>query len=90
MAKPKRYPKKLRMKLEKIAAKRAEREGLEDDIDPAFKTLWHEFLGKKSVELMTANFDNPNRLRTRYVMRVPRSHAVSMRPPWFRETLRAA
>ena len=91
MAKPKRYPRKLRMKLEKIRAERAEREGREtDEIDQAFKTLWHEFLGRDSVELMATNFDNPRRIRTRYVMRLQRSQAVTVRPPWFRETLRAA
>jgi len=51
MAKKTKYPRKLRVKLEKIAAARDAREAAgEDDIRPS--TLWHEFMPKKSVHLM--------------------------------------
>jgi hypothetical protein len=76
MAKPTKYPKKFRMKLEKIAAARDEREAkaagkpTEEDDSPPSVVFWHDFLrrdengGRAAVAIgYPDNLENPRQMR---------------------------
>jgi hypothetical protein len=87
MAKPVKYPKKFRMKLEKVAEKREERQAAEAEAKDAgriFDTLWHEFLPKGSVHLIRARMsDDQLKMTTNYqLFPEPEPDYVHTAPPW--------
>lgn len=90
MAKPIKYPRKLRQKLEKITEKREEREKAQDaDPEERIPTLWHMFLRNKSVAIMRPKFvgETPQDLgiENLYVLELPFHmfhETICVRPPW--------
>jgi len=89
MAKPVRYPKRLREKLDAIAAKRDAREAEADQAEPdddapPYRTFYHSFLGKGTVHTMYARIDEiARRMVTRYVLDPPAvPRRIFIRPPW--------
>ena len=88
MAKVK-YPKKFRQKLERIAAACDTRARAgEPDLDPAFDTLWQEFIPKGSVEAIWGRMDEHRpRMWMEYHMALPERRVVFDQPPWRIETL---
>jgi hypothetical protein len=96
MAKTPKYPKKLRMTLEKIVSAREAREANPASIRPAspidgspFDTLWHHFIPKSSTETMVVRLeDQPiSRMRVTYTMRSEEASyfRLFVSPPWGKE-----
>lgn len=87
MAKPAKYPKKLRHKLEQIKAGREERAAEADTkeaekFDP-FNLFWRAFHRPESIELMSARIDEEARkLIIRHRMRARRTSWVLGAAPW--------
>ena len=87
MAKPLKYPKKLRVKLEKMAEKREDRVAADaeaKDNERVFNTLWHEFLGKGSVHVIRARFsDDQTKIQSTYdLFAAEKAEYVYTTPPW--------
>jgi hypothetical protein len=89
MAKPVKYPRKLRHKLEKIASAREEREALAADIDrdlsgTPFNTFYRSFLPTGSVHTMLARVDDVlQRIEvTSHMAPPPATKRAFVRPPW--------
>jgi hypothetical protein len=88
MAKPTKYPRKLRQTLEKVAAARDERlAGKKEGFDP-FDTFIREFLPSGSVSLMSTKIDEQlGQMKSTFVLSPrPRPEYVHARPPWEGET----
>jgi hypothetical protein len=90
MAKPLRYPKKFRMKLEKVGEKSDQRaKQAEADANPLFRTYYQDFLMPGSVDLIHARMDEGDgksavpRMTTLYRLHPPDQLAsVKADPPW--------
>jgi hypothetical protein len=90
MAKSPRYPKKFRMKLEKVAEKRDQRiNEAEIAANPVFQTYYQDFLMPGSVHLMHFKIDEGDgksavpRMTTLYRLHPPdRVASVDADPPW--------
>jgi hypothetical protein len=89
MAKPLRYPKKFRMKLEKVAEKRDERAKQAEPAPDPFRTYYQDFLMPGSVDLIHAKLDEGDgksavpRMTTLYRLHPPdRLASVDADPPW--------
>jgi hypothetical protein len=96
MAKPARYPKKFRQKLEKVASARDERAATGDpnaslegslEAHPLFHNFWKDFLPRRSVYAMMNKVDEVlERIEVVYHMERPvAAPRVLLRPPWLRE-----
>lgn len=86
MAKSIRYPKKLRVKLERIAAEREAREkapATPNGFDP-FKTFLHSFMPCKSAHLLHARFDDLlYRIEQTWHLEAPvNPEIIIVPPPW--------
>jgi hypothetical protein len=79
--KARKYPRKLRQKLEQVAAKRDERE---KNTDRAFNTLYHEFVPDGSVRMMHSIIDEQHGRITSVLQMYPRllPEYIRIRPPW--------
>jgi hypothetical protein len=81
-----RYPKKLRLKLERLAEKREARQAQEmtqeQVMEQAAATLWREFLPNESVMLMAARFDEKHhRLSVIHHLEPPHLPSRIVNPP---------
>jgi hypothetical protein len=88
MAKPTKYPRKLRQKLERVAAARDERQTQEGHkVDP-FVTFNQDFLPRGGVFALHAKLDGKRLQMLSYVtMLSPQQpEYVRARPPWEGET----
>lgn len=89
MAKPPKYPKKLRQKLEKVAEAREERAAdaeHEAVMEKWHGTLWREFLPSASCQVIQGELDPHHfRINTTYSMTVPVREYLDVRAPWLRE-----
>lgn len=89
---PPKYPRKLRMTLEKVAQGKAGRETGEapktDALSVVLDTLWHEFLPPNSVHLMYSRIDEaPMRISTVYhLSATQRPELLSDKPPFLAES----
>lgn len=88
MAKPIRYPKKFRQKLEKIAADREAREAApakssNDDFNP-FNIFLHSFLPRQSAHMLHTKFDDLLwRIEQQWYLKEPvRPQVITVPPPW--------
>jgi hypothetical protein len=89
MAKPLRYPKKFRMKLEKVAEKRDQRIKQAEPAPDPFRTYYQDFLMPGSVDLIHARLDEGDgksavpRMTTLYRLH-PQDQLASVKadPPW--------
>ena len=84
--KPTRYPRKLRVTLEKVKAHRqADTEALEEDASIG-RSFWSSFIRPKSVWMMTATVSMVlRRFETKYHLEAqPLAERVTVPPPWER------
>jgi hypothetical protein len=93
MPKPTRYPRKLRVKLEQIAAGREQRKADvtgqsadtshgDSEFDP-YRTFYRSFHRPGSIEVMLGRVDEVlHRLTIRHQMRAPATDFVTVKPPW--------
>jgi hypothetical protein len=87
--KPGQYPRKLRIKLDKVASERDTREKEKPDEGDPFQTMWHDFLPRGSAHSMMARVDDIlQRIETTYILQPPIPvDRVSARVPWKHEAV---
>jgi hypothetical protein len=87
MAKPAKYPKKFRQKLEKVRSAREAREAAEELDDGYPTSMWRAFLPKGSVALMAGRIDETlHRIYMDYAMRPPPPvEYIQPLAPWIKD-----